>query len=46
VEIELEPVENGTALTVRETLLPWTSTGRPSQWIDPPFPGTFLSAAA
>ena len=27
VEIELEPIESGTRLTVRETLLPWTISG-------------------
>jgi uncharacterized protein YndB with AHSA1/START domain len=46
VEIELEPTEDGTVLTVRESLLPWTITGLPPQWGDIPFPGTFLSAAA
>jgi uncharacterized protein YndB with AHSA1/START domain len=46
VEIDLEPVDDGTALTVRETLLPWTTTGRPPQWVDPPYPRAFLSAAA
>jgi uncharacterized protein YndB with AHSA1/START domain len=44
VEIELEPVDDGTALTVRETLLPWTITGLPPQWETTP--GNFLSAAA
>jgi uncharacterized protein YndB with AHSA1/START domain len=46
VEIELEAVDEGTVLTVRETLLPWTITGLPPQWIDPPFPDVFLSLAA
>jgi uncharacterized protein YndB with AHSA1/START domain len=46
VEIELEPAEDGSALTVRETLLPWTITGLPPQWGGPPFPVAFLSAAA
>ncbi len=46
VEIDLEPVEDGTALTVRETLLPWRITGLPPQWADPPYRGPFLSAAA
>lgn len=46
VEIDLEPVEDGTAITVRETLLPWRTTGLPPQWIDPPYPRAFLSAAA
>ncbi len=46
VEIDLEPAEDGTALTVRETLLPWTITGLPPQWGGSPFPETFLSVAA
>ena len=46
VEIELERVEDGTTLTVRETLLPWTITGLPPQWGGPPFPRASLSAAA
>ncbi len=46
VEIELVEVEDGTTLTVRETLLPWTTTGQEPLWVDPPFPGLFLSAAA
>jgi uncharacterized protein YndB with AHSA1/START domain len=46
VEIELEPAEEGTILTVRETLLPWTVTGLPPQWGGSPFPRAFLSAAA
>jgi uncharacterized protein YndB with AHSA1/START domain len=46
VEIEMEPTEDGTALTVRETLLPWTISGLPPQWGGPPFPVAFLSAAA
>lgn len=46
VEVELEPVEDGTTLTVRETLLPWTITGLPPQWGGPPFPKAFLSVAA
>jgi hypothetical protein len=46
VEIELEPVDDGTALTVRETLLPWTITGLPPQWEGSTTPGNFLSAAA
>ena len=46
VEIELEPVDDGTALTVRETLLPWTITGLPPQWEASNIPGAFLSAAA
>jgi hypothetical protein len=46
VEIELEPAEDGSALTVRETLLPWTITGPPPQWGGPLFPVAFLSAAA
>ena len=46
VEIELEPVEEGTILTVRETLLPWTVTGLPPQWSGSPFPRASLSAAA
>jgi uncharacterized protein YndB with AHSA1/START domain len=46
VEIELEQVEDGTTLTVRETLLPWTITGLPPQWGGPPFPRASLSAAA
>jgi uncharacterized protein YndB with AHSA1/START domain len=46
VEIELEPVDDGTALTVRETLLPWTITGLPPQWEGSTIPGIFLSAAA
>jgi uncharacterized protein YndB with AHSA1/START domain len=46
VEIDLEPTEDGTAMTVRETLLPWTITGLPPQWGGIPFPGMFLSAAA
>ena len=46
VEIELERVEDGTTLTVRETLLPWTITGLPPQWGGSPFPRAFLSAAA
>ena len=37
---------DGTALTVRETLLPWTISGLSPQWGDSPFPRTFLSAAA
>jgi uncharacterized protein YndB with AHSA1/START domain len=46
VEIELEPTEDGTALTVRETLLPWTTTGLPPRWVDPPYPRAFLFIAA
>jgi uncharacterized protein YndB with AHSA1/START domain len=46
VEIELEPSDGETALTVRETLLPWTTSGVAPQWIDPPFPRALLSAAA
>ncbi len=46
VEIDLEPAEDGTALTVRETLLPWTITGLPPQWGGSPFPEAFLSVAA
>lgn len=46
VEIEVEPVEGGTGLTVRETLLPWRTTGLPPQWIDPPFPGPLLLSTA
>lgn len=46
VEIDLEPSEDGTALTVRETLLPWTITGLPPQWGGSPFPKVFLSTAA
>jgi uncharacterized protein YndB with AHSA1/START domain len=46
VEIELEKSEDGTILTVRETLLPWTITGLPPQWGGPPFPRASLSAAA
>jgi uncharacterized protein YndB with AHSA1/START domain len=46
VEIELEPTEDGTALTVRETLLPWTTTGLPPWWVDPPYPRAFLFIAA
>lgn len=46
VEIELEPAEDGTVLTVRETLLPWTISGLPPQWGGSPFPRMFLSAAA
>jgi uncharacterized protein YndB with AHSA1/START domain len=46
VEIELERVEDGTTLTVRETLLPWTITGLPPQWGGSPFPRASLSAAA
>jgi len=46
VEIELEPGEEGTDLTVRETLLPWKTSGLPPRWVDPPNPQAFLSAAA
>lgn len=46
IEIELEPVDEGTGLTVKETMLPWRTTGLPPQWVDPPFPEAFLSAAA
>ncbi len=46
VEIELEQVDEGTALTVRETLLPWTITGLPPQWGGSPFPRASLSVAA
>lgn len=46
VEIDLEPAEDGTVLTVRETLLPWTITGLPPQWGGSPFPEAFLSVAA
>jgi uncharacterized protein YndB with AHSA1/START domain len=46
VEIELEPSEEGTDLTVRETLLPWKTSGLPPRWVDPPNPQAFLSAAA
>jgi uncharacterized protein YndB with AHSA1/START domain len=46
VEIEIAPAGEGTTLTVRETLLPWTTTGLLPQWVDPPFPRAFLSAAA
>jgi uncharacterized protein YndB with AHSA1/START domain len=46
VEIELEQVEEGTILTVRETLLPWTITGLPPQWGGSPFPRASLSVAA
>ena len=46
VEIEMEPGDDGTDLTARETLLPWTSTGQPPQWVDRPGPELFLSVAA
>jgi uncharacterized protein YndB with AHSA1/START domain len=46
VEIEIDPSEEGTVLTVRETLLPWSITGLPPQWIDPPFPDVSLLLAA
>jgi len=46
VEIELEQVDEGTTLTVRETLLPWTITGLPPQWGESPFPRASLSVAA
>ncbi|HSJ83647.1 MAG TPA: SRPBCC family protein [Acidimicrobiia bacterium] len=46
VEIEIEPSEEGTDLTVRETLLPWKTSGLPPRWVDPPYPQAFLSAAA
>jgi hypothetical protein len=46
VEIDLEPTEDGTDLTVRETLLPWKTSGLPPFWVDPPYPRAFLSAAA
>jgi uncharacterized protein YndB with AHSA1/START domain len=46
VEIEIEPVEDRTTLTVRETLLPWTVTGLPPQLDVFTFPRAFLSAAA
>jgi len=46
VEIELEQVETGTILTVRETLLPWTITGLPPQWGGSPFSRASLSVAA
>jgi uncharacterized protein YndB with AHSA1/START domain len=46
VELELEPTDDGTALTVRETLLPWRTTGLPPRWIDRPYPRAFLSVAA
>lgn len=46
VEIELAPTEEGTDLTVRETLLPWKTHGLPPSWVDPPYPHTFLSVAA
>ena len=46
VEIELDPMKDGTGLTVRETLVPWQTTGLPPQWVDPPFSGTVLLSAA
>ena len=46
VEIEIGSAGEGTTLSVRETLLPWTTTGLPPQWVDPPSPMAFLSAAA
>ncbi|MGH8916646.1 MAG: SRPBCC family protein [Acidimicrobiia bacterium] len=46
VEIDLAPTEVGTTLTVKETLLPWTTTGLPPQWIDPSHPWAILSVAA
>jgi uncharacterized protein YndB with AHSA1/START domain len=46
VEIELAPTDEGTALTVRETLLPWRVSGLPPQWANLPYPRSFLSAAA
>lgn len=46
VEFELAPVEEGTTLTVKETLLPWTTTGLPPRWIDRTSPSACLTAAA
>ncbi len=46
VEIDLEPIEDGTVITVKETLLPWRITGLPPQWFGPNYPSAFLSAAA
>ena len=46
VEIELVPRDDGTGLTVRETLLPWRVDEHPPRWSDPPGPRAALSAAA
>jgi uncharacterized protein YndB with AHSA1/START domain len=46
VEIDLDSAEGGTTLTVRETLLPWTTSGLQPQWIDWPDRRAFLSAVA
>jgi len=46
VEIDLDPAEGGTILTVRETLLPWTTSGLQPQWTDWPDRRAFLSAVA
>src|SRR3970282_948037 len=46
VEFELAPVEEGTTLTVKETLLPWTTTGPPPRWVDRTSPSACLTAAA
>jgi uncharacterized protein YndB with AHSA1/START domain len=46
VEIDLEPVGNGTKLTVRETLLPWRVSGLPPHCVELPQARASLSAAA
>ena len=46
VEFELDPVEEGTTLTVKETLLPWTTTGLPPRWIDRTSPSACMTTAA
>jgi uncharacterized protein YndB with AHSA1/START domain len=46
VEVDLESVETGTLLTVRETLLPWTITGLEPQWLGNGPLEALLSAAA
>lgn len=46
VEIDLEEIEAGTELVVRETLLPWRTHGIAPMWLPAPGPGdTFLAAA-
>lgn len=46
VEIELTPREDGSEMTVRETLLPWRVSGLGPQWVDPPRPEVLVRGAA
>jgi uncharacterized protein YndB with AHSA1/START domain len=46
VEIELRPLDDGTELTVRETLVPWRTTGAAPLWLLPDRRGIDFLAAA